>query len=408
MKKTYLVRLTRCFDAPQSCGIEGVLQAYLALVFYLFIVVFMTIFFFPSSSIATTEIPTNISPEMLERAREAVERSQRAAPPEVMKKIMDRSSGVIKKELEKSGVCDEGKACSSRDVLSYGEKEMLYYFFSFSMPAESLKRTLLEALKLQGNRKVVMVLRGFVNNDLRATIEAFGKLMRDSGVKGDLPVEIDPNLYERFNVTEVPLIVFVSDRGTGVVKGDVGLSYALSRFDKKLEHYGKHGHTYPIAEADILKVIAAKQPQIEKMVQERIRKLKKEMYVLKKHNGKYEKAKKDRTYYVDPSVVLAENLVDHQGNILFAKGTSFNPADYIKLGRYIVIDGNDPVQVKHALRGDYRKIMLISGDLAKLTSKHRKRFWFVPDEIMERFSIKRVPTIIEQEGKYIRVTEKAI
>ena len=61
-----------------------------------------------------------------------------------------------------------------------------------------------------------------------------------------------------------------------------------------------------------------------------------------------------------------------------------------------------------ALTGDYRKVMIISGDVEKLATKHHKQFWFVTDAILERFKIKRVPLIFEQEGKLIRVTEKAL
>jgi len=59
-----------------------------------------------------------------------------------------------------------------------------------------------------------------------------------------------------------------------------------------------------------------------------------------------------------------------------------------------------------ALSGGYRTMMIISGDLSKLITKHRKRFWFAPDEVLDKFRIRRVPAIIEQEGKLVRITEK--
>ena len=289
------------------------------------------------------------------------------------------------------------------------EGKTVYYFFSFSMPEESLLNALRDALALrQQGLNVVMVIRGFVNNNMRDTVAAFDKLMREGRINTDLPVDIDPPLYEKYGVTRVPVIVSVSRKGTGKMIGDIGIPYALSRFDNKIKNYGTEGHTYHIVEEDFMKVIAVKQPFIEQQVRERIKDLMKEMYVLKKHDGRFEKATENRDYYVDPSMILTDDVLDHEGKVLFAKGTVFNPTDHVRLDRYIIIDGNDPEQVKFALSGKYRKIMIISGNVAKLTTKHRKMFWFAPDDVLSRFQIRRVPAIFEQEGRYVRVSEKAI
>jgi hypothetical protein len=64
--------------------------------------------------------------------------------------------------------------------------------------------------------------------------------------------------------------------------------------------------------------------------------------------------------------------------------------------------------VEFALKGDFKKIILISGDLERLIKTHGKPFYLANDELIERFRIMRVPAVIEGEEGYVRVTEKAL
>jgi len=297
---------------------------------------------------------------------------------------------------------------TSQDAVSSSPPKRILFFFSFSMPPDSLSRSLLEVMELrrQGHN-AVMVIRGFVNNDLKATITAYNRLIKEADVMGkDLPINIDPPLFRKYDVNMVPVMIAEYTDIAGRVIGDVGLPYFLSKMEEAIGDHGKLGHTYPIAEESFLDLIARKQPEIEQKLRQRIEAKKKEMYVLKKHDGHYEKVKEDRTYYIDPAWVAPEDILDHEGNVVIPKGSRHNPADYVQLGRHIVIDGNDPAQVKMALAGNYRTMMIISGDLNKLIRTHRQRFWFAPDELLDKFKIRRVPAIIEQEGKFVRIIEK--
>jgi len=366
----------------------------------------------------SSEVRTTLPPDALESAQDAADRFQNAVPPEALSRIPERSSGLVKQELHgqaertDTGSCDDvqSSAGSSPGNHFHGEADKIFYFFSFSMPETSLKRVLADAVRInsEGRQTAILVLRGLVQNNLKSTISAFYRLIREAGIGTDLPVEIDPNLYEKHSISEVPAIVYQSRRGTGVLRGDVGLSHALSRLEEKLTDHGKIGVTYPIGEESILQVMESKKALVEKRVKERMAAIAKASCVLRKYDGTFEKANEDRIYHVDPSVVLANDIRDHEGRVLFSKGSRFYPSDHASLGRYIIIDGRDPAQVDFALQGNYRKVILLSGDLAELTQKHRKRFYFAVDEIVERLKIRRVPAIVEQEGQFIRVTEKAV
>ena len=132
------------------------------------------------------------------------------------------------------------------------------------------------------------------------------------------------------------------------------------------------------------------------------------MYVLDKYRDRFAKVEKESVYLIDPTYTLQEDIRDQNGNIVFKKGTKANPADYATLGRYVIIDGNDPKQVEFAIKGNFRKIILVAGDLMKLTAEYRQRFYFVNDQIIDLVKLKRVPVVFEQEGSHVKVTEKKL
>jgi conjugal transfer pilus assembly protein TraW len=277
------------------------------------------------------------------------------------------------------------------------------------MPEEVILQVMKDAVSInrKGEERVSLVLRGFISNDLKTTISHLYKYLLKVG--DDLPIEVDPELFESFGIRAVPQIIKTDGEKKGVIKGDlISLSHAISLFREELKDYGVFGRLYSIGEEDILKVFASKQKQIEEDLRRRLPEIRERMLVLKRYDGSFEHAREDRVYYINPKVILTEDIVDLEGNVLIPQGTVFDPTQYVTLGRYVVIDGNSEKQVEFALKGDFKKIILISGNLEKLVKTHRRPFYFANDELLERFRIKRVPAVIEGDGEYVRVTEKAL
>ncbi len=353
-------------------------------------------------------MPKDLSPELIRKIEDAVESFQKPLKKEEYQGIVSRTKEEVRKALNQNER-SEGESCFSEGFTT------IYYFFSFSMPEEIILRAMRDAVKInrECEERVTLVLRGFVGNDLKATISHLYKYLQKIG--DDIPVEVDPELFERFDVKAVPQILKVKDDDTGLIKGDlVSLSYAISRFSEVsdlgegLIDYGLYGRVYPIREEDILKVFVSKQKEVEERLKERLSGIRKRMLVLTKYDGRFEHAREERVYYINPKLILTEDIYDHQGNILFPGGAVFDPTKYVKLGRYVIIDGNSQKQVEFALKGDFKKIILISGDLERLIKTYKRPFYFANDELIERFKIKRVPAVIEGEGEYVKVTEKAL
>jgi conjugal transfer pilus assembly protein TrbC len=96
-------------------------------------------------------------------------------------------------------VADRVKRESDIDPSDFKGSNVLV-FVSYSMPEASLKRIALETAKVGG----VMVVRGFVNNSLKQTVEASEKLT-NLGAQ----LQIHPVLFSDYDVTQVPSYVLV-------------------------------------------------------------------------------------------------------------------------------------------------------------------------------------------------------
>ncbi|TDR30294.1 type-F conjugative transfer system pilin assembly protein TrbC [Hydromonas duriensis] len=88
-------------------------------------------------------------------------------------------------------------------------------FVSFSMPEASLKRIATEVAKVHGT----MVLRGFVGDSLKQTVDALNPLT-NLGAQ----VQIHPELFKAFNVTQVPTYVLVKPGSSLEGCGDLNSS----------------------------------------------------------------------------------------------------------------------------------------------------------------------------------------
>jgi conjugal transfer pilus assembly protein TraW len=296
------------------------------------------------------------------------------------------------------------------DTLS--SQDRMYYFFSFSMPQGILEDAVNDAIRLRKEGiDVVLALRGLVRNDFKSTIRTFYTFMKENGLNDfDLPVELHPQLFSTYAVSRVPHVVYESVERTGSISG-VSISHALSKFRKEVKDYGKYGTTYQIEEENLLEVIEArlKSPDFQERIKRMLGKAKDKMYKFTKYDGMFSRTKEDNVYRIDPALTLDEDILDHEGNVIFAKGSTFNPADFVPLtGRYIFIDGNDEKQVSYALGRKFKKIILTAGDFEELTRKHRHRFYLVNDDLIEKIRLTHVPAILEQEGRHLRVTEKAL
>ena len=120
--------------------------------------------------------------------------------------------------------------------INAAEKADLLVFVSFSMPDASLKRIALETKKTGA----AMVLRGFKNDSLKATMQAVEEITALGG-----KVLIHPDLFTHYQIVEVPTYVLAHknpDAGSSCedglcsqsysLKGDASMEFMLEQFSK--------------------------------------------------------------------------------------------------------------------------------------------------------------------------------
>ena len=129
-------------------------------------------------------------------------------------------------QLLKGGTSGCSLACIKPDEPSMQEElipqaqpdNKVLIFISFSMPSDSLKSLFLEAEQ----QKAVLVLRGLKNNSFKETAQVLREL--------SVSASIDPNLFDKHQITVVPTFVYLKNDENVTLSGNVSLIYALEKF----------------------------------------------------------------------------------------------------------------------------------------------------------------------------------
>ncbi len=184
------------------------------------------------------------------------------------------------------------------------------------------------------------------------------------------------------------------------------VSYSFS------ETVGITGKVYPIEEKDAYEEILQRAQKIKwSMIERKFKETVKDNLVV---NYNLRKAKDDRIFYVDPTYTLPVDMVDAEGRIIYPKGFTFNPLDYVVFREKLVfINGNSVDEInwlkKQPLLYDYNTLVIVtSGDVFKVSSLLNKVAYRANDRIIERFKIQSTPTIVEAEKRYFVAKEVGI
>ncbi len=175
---------------------------------------------------------------------------------------------------------------------------------------------------------------------------------------------------------------------------------------------GTFGMTYRISERDALAEIEERSRQVDwnKILDKR----KVENYQGPPDRMNLPRAKRSRIFAVDMTYTTEIAVPDGKGGILYPKGYTFNPLDYVTYPKtLVVINGNDPEQVKWLAASEYDKrldvtLLLSEGSFGAVAKRVRRPVFYADQKIIERFKLKAVPSVIKQNGRLMEVTEVAL
>jgi conjugal transfer pilus assembly protein TraW len=183
--------------------------------------------------------------------------------------------------------------------------------------------------------------------------------------------------------------------------------------------FGVQGHTYPIAEPDLLQQLMRRLGQLDAdgTLAHQNKRMAAEASQRLRHPAPVQgltKTRTPRTFFVDPSIAVPVDLKDQDGNVFHKKGTRVNPLRYRSLTRALVfMDGDDAGQVEWAAQQTKAKgkakIILTKGspfDLMELWG--RPVYFDQGGRLIAKLGIRHVPAVVSQEGLKLRIEEVVV
>jgi conjugal transfer pilus assembly protein TraW len=184
--------------------------------------------------------------------------------------------------------------------------------------------------------------------------------------------------------------------------------------------FGKQGASFEIKEEGLQAMIKRKLADLN--LQEHYQKMQdlaKKRIEEPKAIENITRASKTITYNFDPSYVLDIDVYLPSGKLLYPIGTTVNPLDHLDWDdRLIFLDGTDQQQLAWVTKNYLNskevseegspdnKIVLVAGKPLELEQKIEHPVYFDQfGALTKKFNIAHVPAIIEQDGKYLKVTE---
>lgn len=194
--------------------------------------------------------------------------------------------------------------------------------------------------------------------------------------------------------------------GLAVIALVLGISSAQAKV------IGTYGTTYRITERDALAEIEARARQVDwnKVLDKR----KVENYQGPPDKASLPRAKRSRSFPVDMTYTTEIDVPDGKGSILYPKGYTFNPLDYVTYPKtLVIINGTDPDQVKWFAASEYDKrldvtLLLTEGNFGTVSKRISRPLFYADSKMIERLKLKAVPSVIKQKGRLMEVTEVAL
>jgi conjugal transfer pilus assembly protein TraW len=186
------------------------------------------------------------------------------------------------------------------------------------------------------------------------------------------------------------------------------------------ENLGRRAEDYAIAEMDLIEEMQQRLARIDWEARRR--------EAIEQFWSKHEEisvnlpdAKERREVLIDPSVRVTEDVEDADGNVLVSAGQAFNPLTWVPLSKTIVVfKGTDPRQVSKAeelaraarTRG-HGVILLTTAiqtdrgwqHLSELERTLSGAVYLLPQALVERFHLARIPATVVSRGQQLLVTE---
>lgn len=187
-----------------------------------------------------------------------------------------------------------------------------------------------------------------------------------------------------------------------------GLLFTNCGYAHAITDLGVVGKVYSIKERDALEEVEAKAKTVD--WKKEFGKIKPEKYRPKDLRN-LPRAQKSSSFLVDMTYTLDMDIPDGKGGILYPKGYTFNPLDYIPFRKVmVVINAEDKDQVSWFKKSPYAgrvEVMLLitDGSFVDTAKAVKHPVFYAMGKLVDRFNLKAVPSIVRQDGRFMLVEE---
>jgi len=176
-----------------------------------------------------------------------------------------------------------------------------------------------------------------------------------------------------------------------------------------IKNLGVVGETYPVVEPDVVAELQEEAARKNRFGDNEFLERMKTYQPEDIHH--LPRATRDRTFLVDMTYTLDRDLLDGDGKVIYPRGFTFNPLDYVSFsGGMLVINGNDSAQVKWFKKTPYAdnhrvRLLLSDGHAYELIKQLKRSVFYLTDEIAGRLHLSATPALIIQKGDRLQVRE---
>ena len=182
---------------------------------------------------------------------------------------------------------------------------------------------------------------------------------------------------------------------------------------------GNVGPVYPISEPDFLvEVKAIVKRKVDngewQTIEQNLRRDTIESLEHPLPVGVFAVAQKDNVRYFDPTTILQQDILDPEGQVLFAAGTRVNPLDVVTVGSALFFfDADDPKQVavleqtQTRLHGQVKPVAVAGSYLALSRKLDQPIYFDQAATYTTKLGIDVVPTLVSQDGNQLKIEEIA-
>ncbi|WP_298637054.1 TrbC family F-type conjugative pilus assembly protein [uncultured Umboniibacter sp.] len=294
-------------------------------------------------------------------------------------------------------------------------------FASFSLDDGRLDQLLAFASR---NQNAAVVFQGVPNPE---NILAGMQAVQASARRFDpMPnVMLDPGLFTEFNVTSVPTILLrdpASFDEVARIEGLTNTRYLNEAIEAgERGHIGRLGPVEVIAEVNLIDLLKERAAAID---WETKRAEAEERFWEGQRGYQLPAAIEDRVKYVDPSIRVTESIYAPDGQLLAPQGMMINPLEMVQFTQALVIfDPSDERQV-HAvaarlddLKANHTRVALIATHITPvggwdeytgLSNRLDSHIYTLKPDMITRFQVEQVPTIITANEREFIVTEVGV